>query len=292
VLPTEPLTGRLLGELSAVEVARPAVAAKIDNSPTARPQAGLNDADVLYEIMIEARFSRFLAVFHSVDDTLIGPLRSGRESDLDVLRGLGQPLFVISGANGYTLGRIGESDGDDWVLASKSAQFREEGRHGLSWQNLMATLGGVRLADAGKGGAPTPLFGYSDVTLRNGKASAGAEVAFGEVTSAYEWDGATYLRSSDGEPHFDSNGGRVSADNVVVQFVDYEFRAATGSPVARTVGRGAVWMLRDGRLVEGRWRRDSASGATVYTDAAGDTVELRPGRTHVLLAPPGSARRT
>ena len=89
-----PLTGLPVSTL----IARPALVVKIDNHPKARPQWGLNQADVVYEENVEM-LTRFAAVFHTNDSDPVGPIRSGRKQDIDLLEPLNAPLFVWSGGN-------------------------------------------------------------------------------------------------------------------------------------------------------------------------------------------------
>ncbi|HEY1279471.1 MAG TPA: DUF3048 domain-containing protein, partial [Acidimicrobiales bacterium] len=74
---------------------RPALVVKIDNHPEARPQTGLNQADVVYEEMVEG-ITRFFAVFQSADSTPVGPIRSARTTDVNIVAGLSKPLFAWS----------------------------------------------------------------------------------------------------------------------------------------------------------------------------------------------------
>ena len=93
-VPLMPLTGQpVVDEAIAV---RPAIAAKIDNHPDARPQTGLNEADIVYEENVE-KWTRFAVVFHSQGSDPVGPLRSGRSQDIDILTSLNRPLFLWSG---------------------------------------------------------------------------------------------------------------------------------------------------------------------------------------------------
>ncbi|HSL57842.1 MAG TPA: DUF3048 domain-containing protein, partial [Acidimicrobiales bacterium] len=94
--PAAPLTGLPVDDEAVL--ARPALVLKIDNAPEARPQAGINQADVVYEELVEG-ISRLAAVFHSTDADPVGPVRSARQSDIDIVAGLNRPMFGFSGAN-------------------------------------------------------------------------------------------------------------------------------------------------------------------------------------------------
>ena len=76
----------------------PALVVKIDNHPQARPQSGLSQADVVYEEIVEG-ITRFFAVFHSATSDPVGPIRSARTTDVNLLAQLNHPLFAWSGGN-------------------------------------------------------------------------------------------------------------------------------------------------------------------------------------------------
>ena len=80
---------------------RPAAVVKIDNGGPARPQTGLNAADIVVEEEVEGGITRFAAVFHSTP-SVVGPVRSGRTTDIGIINGLGSPLLLYSGANQVT----------------------------------------------------------------------------------------------------------------------------------------------------------------------------------------------
>src|SRR4051812_36750669 len=97
-----PLTGLPVTDPAAA--ARPALVVKIDNADggggnSARPQLGLNQADVVYEEMVEGSVTRLAAVFQSTDSDPVGPIRSARSTDVAVFSPLNRPLFAWSGAN-------------------------------------------------------------------------------------------------------------------------------------------------------------------------------------------------
>ena len=74
------------------------LAVKIDNLAPARPQTGFTGADIVYVLPVEGGLSRFMAVFSSRFPSVIGPVRSAREDDLELLRQFGRPAFAYSGA--------------------------------------------------------------------------------------------------------------------------------------------------------------------------------------------------
>ncbi|MEZ5272905.1 MAG: DUF3048 domain-containing protein [Ilumatobacteraceae bacterium] len=105
--PVYPLTGLPVTDPAAA--ARPAMVVKIDNNKNARPQSGLNEADIVFEEIVEVQ-TRFAAVFHSQGSDPVGPIRSGRTQDVDLLGSFNKPLFVWSGGNPAVTDIIEASD--------------------------------------------------------------------------------------------------------------------------------------------------------------------------------------
>jgi hypothetical protein len=281
--------------------ARPALVVKIDNAPKARPQAGVNDADVVVEEGVEGGVTRFGAIFHSRDADSVGPVRSARSTDISFAGQLGRPLFAYSGANGVFADLLRKSPLIDiGVGRVPTAYHREPGRPAP--YNLFSATPPLFAAGAGDAAVPAPLFSYRPA----GEAApaAGSEKA-GRIqgqwkgrivtTVIYQWDEAAkgWARSQDGGPHLDARGLLVAPENVVFQVVRYHDTGlvdASGAavPEAELIGDGEAWVLTDGRLIKGRWARPGPEAITSYTNASGAAVRLTPGRTWIELVPVGN----
>ena len=107
---------------------RPAQAVKIDNVGPARPQSGLNEADIVFEEIINDGATRFAAVFHSQGVDTVGPVRSGRHPDIEILEAFDHPLFVWSGGNGGVTYYIERSELVDLSANHTSGYYRRSGR--------------------------------------------------------------------------------------------------------------------------------------------------------------------
>ncbi|HUF98277.1 MAG TPA: DUF3048 domain-containing protein, partial [Ilumatobacter sp.] len=109
LIPRQPLTGFVLNDPSEA-LTRPALVVKIDNAPAARPNhSGLAKADIVFEEIVEGSITRFAAVFHSQGSDPVGPVRSGRTQDVDMLSSFNRPLFAWSGGNPAVTRRVYES---------------------------------------------------------------------------------------------------------------------------------------------------------------------------------------
>lgn len=288
-----PLTG--VAGADAAGLARPALVVKIDNlDGAARPQVGINQADVVYEERVESGVTRFLAVFHSTDAAPIGPVRSARTTDIPVFTALNRPLFAWSGSNELMAADIRAGNMVDVGHTPAVDQyFRERARpapHNLFIQGYQSMVDTHR-ADAG---VPPPLFTFRPEGVPAvGEPVTGVELAFGGSASpavSFAWNGAGWDRSQNGTPHVDSAGVAASPANVVVQFVEYgQYRGAGPSVVAELVGEGEVWVLTGGQRIVGRWSKPTVDAVTQYLLPDGTPIGLTPGRTWVELPPPGGA---
>jgi hypothetical protein len=280
---------------------RPALMVKIDNAPRARPQAGLNQADVVYEEMVEGGLTRFAAIFHSQDSDPVGPVRSARSTDIGVASALNRPLFAYSGAN-----KVFEEQVRQAPLVNVGARvapdryYRERSRRAPN--NLFSRTPGLFELAPADAAAPPALFAYrapGEPPTGAGMVPVQRATVRWAGTVGWEWDPAVagWWRSQGGRRHTDAAGRGVAPANVVIQFVAYRdtgLRDASGSPVpeAEVVGEGDAWVLTGGQLIPGRWSKPSAEAVTRYLDGTGADIRLTPGRTWVELAPPGRGEHT
>ena len=162
--PVAPLTGVPIDEDEALKLLRPALVVKIDNSDkTSRPQFGLTKADVVFEPRVEGGVTRLMAVFHSQDSDPVGPVRSFRNTDVNILSALNRPLFAWHGANDIAIQalRAAEANGlvvDVGIDRNSGAFFREPSRRAP--HNSMSNTSAL-FALAPEGSKPPPaLFVY------------------------------------------------------------------------------------------------------------------------------------
>lgn len=306
-----PLTGEEAPDASAVE--RPALAVKIDNAPPARPQAGLENADLVYEELGEGGLTRFLSFFHCEDAEDLGPIRSARNVDPDIMQQYFPVLFGYSGANSQVLAKIGDTEGlVDLVHGSNGDAYRRESTRNAPY-NLFSTSEALRgLEDAqGVEGPPSSGFVFNEDLLQAeaapeetdspaaDEASPSAESdradsisfqfsAATQIRYTYDPQNKVYLRFHGETPHNLASGEQVSAVNVIiykVQIVDGTVRDASGSLTKDTtvVGSGEAVVLRGGKVVFGTWDRPTLDDNTTLRDRDGEIIELAPGNTWVHL---------
>ena len=288
-------TAPFTGLPTATEVLRPAAVVKIDNHPRAVPQWGLNRADVVYEELVEARLTRFAAIFHSADADVVGPVRSARTGDFALLSNLNRPIFVNSGANDYTvraLRRVDTIPIIDGATIAKDVFERSPDKNAP--HNLITNTSRIYAAGAADGGTPPEYFWFRDAgeSLSQGTPASGVDINFGQIEASYRWDAALggWARTQNGAEHTDFDGIRVAPENVIVQFVRYrQSPANSATPEPVLTGGGEAWIFSDGRLVQGTWERLSELDVTVFRSANAIIVPLTPGRTWIALARAGTA---
>ncbi len=267
---------------------RPVLAVKIDNVVAARPQSGINQADIVYVEEVEGGLTRFAAVFHSTGVDEVGPVRSMRTGDFDLLAQFNSPLFANSGGNRGARQALGESTLIDIGAASHGGLYYRSGR--AAPHNLYTNP--LNLWSVGSGpdyltSTPSPIFRFRDAgdpIVGDPAAASGATLDYGQTTIDYEWDGTGWARSQDGSPTVDSAGLRVAPTTVIIQFTSYVASAADArSPEAITVGNGVAWILTDGQVVRARWRRNEVGDQIEYVDGSGNFVAILPGRTWIEM---------
>jgi Protein of unknown function (DUF3048) N-terminal domain/Protein of unknown function (DUF3048) C-terminal domain len=293
--PYEPLPAlegiaALTGEPAAAEItARPIVAVKIDNFRLARPQFGLDLADAVIELNVEG-VSRFIALFHTDLPPEVGPVRSARTADLDLLAAMNRPVFAYSGSNAGVDAWI-RSAADSGVVVDFSAQRngcyrRTPDRPGP--HNLLLD------ADCSASESPAgPARALWTIDARWSPADSSSQpdtsfaVSMDGVAIEWTWDSTSsqYLRSQDGVEHLAASGQQISARTVVELATEYVPSPVDArSPNAITVGTGTAVVHRDGRALDAVWTRATEYDPFSFVDATtGAPVPLDGGVTFLEL---------
>jgi hypothetical protein len=272
--------------------ARPALAIKVENAPEARPQAGLNAADVVYEEPVEGGYTRFIAVYQCGEADRVGPVRSGRTTDPGVLRQYGHAVFGYAGGVPLIQREVPRAGLIDvnYIIAAQ-AYTRDDSRPAP--HDLYTTTAALWKAGASEEGAPDAVFTYTDTLEGKAKEVNGVHLPYSGASDVYwSWsrrEGA-WLRSHGQIPHVLEGNERVSAANVVVQVVQVQASqildaAGNASPDLTLTGSGKAFVFRDGRMIVGRWERGTLDEVTRLLAKDGTEIALKPGRTWVELLP-------
>jgi hypothetical protein len=292
--PTCPLTGRPApgGKIPH----RPALAVKVENSVEARPQSGLDRADIVYEEPVEGGITRFIAIYQCSTAARIGPVRSGRMEDPDLLVQFGRPLMGYAGGANTVVKAIDRSGVTDVnYLVAPAAYTRDTGRPAP--HNLYTTTAALwkagQNASKGRRGAPHPVFTYSTDVPGKSRRVGEVHLAFSSSSDVYwRWNARdqAWLRWHGSVAHELTDGSQVAATNVVVMQVkvgtsDIVDAAGNPSPKVTVTGKGKAYVFRDGRMIAGRWQRANLKDVTTFVSRSGDEISLAPGTTWIELLP-------
>jgi hypothetical protein len=282
----QPLTGEPLESEDQI-LQRPALVAKIDNNAAAVPNhSGLAVADIVFEEVVEARTTRFAAVFHSQSSDPIGPIRSGRTQDINLFTSFNHPLFVWSGGNPSVTRAINESQLVNMGPNNASGYFRGPGR---APHNLYTTTDTIWLQTPEDHPGPPPAqLRYLEADGEfGGEPTTGVKVRVGSENIEWTWNAEfeKFDRSQRGRTHDDKLFGRIRATNVIVLGVEYAPSPADRrSPEAQTIGEGPAYFFSNGEFIQGTWKREFSLFPIEYFDAEGEPVEFGVGNTWVELA--------
>ncbi|MFI8890091.1 DUF3048 domain-containing protein [Streptomyces paradoxus] len=265
-----------------------ALAVKIDNAAAARPHTGVDAADVVYAEQVEGGLSRLMAVYATRLPETVGPVRSARESDLELLRQFDRPTLAFSGAQKKLLPLIdkaplrAETPGN-----AADAFFRGSGKPAP--HNLYLRPGRVVPEVPGQA-ALTTGFRYGPAP-EGGTATDSRTVRYPAARFTFTWSDSRdrWLVGMDGTPATTADGERMAAATVVVQYVkvrESAFRDFLGNntPYTETVGSGKATVLRDGRAWDVDWKREKASDGTSFTTGDGAPVNFAKGQVWVVFA--------
>jgi hypothetical protein len=266
----------------------PVVAIKVDNGGLARPyQRGLTQAAIVYQELVEGGSTRFMAVFESASATSeVGPIRSARESDVDILRAFGTPALAFSGANHGVLAILAAAARNHYLSdASYNAvpSLYRLGERRRDARNFFAVP--ARLGQRVRASQPRDI-GWRFGALGTGIPTRKASVPFSTSNSVqvvYDATKGTWKLSQAGRAI------PVAPANVIIQLVKTRpsrFSDVHGmnTPFTVSTGTGKVVVLRDGQRISGTWTR-TGYGRTRLVDAAGKDILLKPGATWVMLQP-------
>jgi hypothetical protein len=296
--PTCPLTGLPAPKGGVPQ--RTALAVKVENTDDAYPLAGLEGADLIYEEVVEGGITRFIAIYHCGGASRVGPVRSARTTDPKILLQMAaHPVLGYSGAALKVEGIVNDAGIIGLTEASDPAAFsRDDARYAphdlFTGTSLLYKAAGRQ---ARREGPPTAVFTYDGEIPKPSKRVGSVDVSFsGSNVASWTWSKDRWVRLLDGEPMLLESGEPLAADNIVIQQVvvtDSGIVDAAGypSPEVTMTGTGKAWILRDGRLIAGRWERADEGDLTVFRTKRGEEIHLRPGTTFVELVPKGEPVR-
>lgn len=295
----EPIVWPLTGMAVAGELPnRPAVAIKVENTAAARPQSGLQDADVVWETIVEFEVSRYIAIFHSKYPDEVGPVRSVRPMDMRIVAPL-NGVFAYSGGQKGIINEVKKTTSLQALneTSGQAGMWRSKARYAP--HNLYATVGDLaELANDKHDDTPPTQFEFaatdSDATaVKTGTPATTMNLrmsAAAKPTWVWDADHFAYKRYEGDSKALTADDRHIRATNVVTleakQF-DSGFNAQNNAPVPdyALTGSGRAWVAAGGKLVEGTWHKKNDSATLTVKDAQGQPILLAPGNTWVELLP-------
>ena len=285
--------------IDSTELYSPPLALKIDNAPTALPQQGLQDADIVFEELVEGGLTRFLAIFHSQIPASVGPIRSGRSTDIPLLMPFDGALFGWSGSN-WAFRKLLDTVAitDVGLYRNPSHYWRQTER--ISPSNLWVRASQLFNKEAHDPHSSEPLWPYElpeETTSGPSREIKGVKVDWGSTKVEHLWDATRsgWTRSQNDDPHvvLDLKGEQheLAPENLIIQFTKYVLTNEEDVNGARiplglvSEGSGTALILKDGGLIEGRWIKANVTVHTDFFDNQGRLIAMSPGSTWVLLAP-------
>ena len=273
---------------------RPVIVTKIDDTASGRPQIGVEYADVVYVEQVEGGATRLAAVFASRQPTTVGPVRSVRNMEPELLGAYGRPALAYSGGAAGPVARLRSSKVADAGPTTRGAFYRRLGSRPAPY-NLVVDLASMartlrhvtRPVDVGF------RWAERDARVTTARKVGVVSVNVGRTRQTFRWDPRSRLwirLDASGRVIRTAAGRPEATPNVAVQLsrvrLDPTNVDVTGTPSAytSTVGRGALLLFRDGRVMNGQWVRRTAGTKTWYLDPRGRPLTLDPGGAWVLLA--------
>lgn len=267
---------------------------KIDDTNQARPQTGIEDADVVYIEQVEGGATRIAALYSSKYPEIVGPVRSARISDMEIFAQYGKFGFAYSGAQRKLISVIEAAN-----LFNMSAErfgyyepyFRDESRYApvnlYLYPNILLEKVHAKDIYFEKATKSGWVFGP---TAKNGRKVLGVDFSWPAVKYGANWDKVSkkWLIRQNGEPKMAKSGSQLAADTLVLQLVaitDSEYGDKFGgvTPHSATIGTGKALIFRGGKVFDAIWSRPTAIDTTTWKDAAGVDIPFATGQTWIAL---------
>ncbi len=283
--PPPPEPSRLSGRMGRED--GPVYAVKVDNTSKAHPQVGLSKADVVYVEQVEGGVTRLAAVYSSQYPTYVGPVRSGRITDIELLKQYGTVGLIYSGSQNKLADNLQRADLKLVSFDQNHSGYTRSPKRPMPY-DVIGTFAELRKR-AGKVDTP-PEVGYTfGPAPAGGTPVTSVSVGYPSARVGAQWSAKEqrWLLSMDGSPDMAAEGGRLGPTTFVAQFVTVQPSAyhdvnGANTPQTLTVGKGRALIFRDGQMYEGKWSRPKGTDVTSYT-IDGQRASFAAGQVWVAL---------
>jgi hypothetical protein len=279
-----PLTGLKVPSNKTATLDHPVLVAKMDNTPSSSPQVGLSKADMVVEELVEGGLTRLAAFYYSEIPSNVGPVRSMRASDIDIVSPV-HPSIVTSGAASRTIGLIHAAQIPFYSEGAKG-MYRSTTR--LAPYNLFVHLTDVAAAAKLKKPTTPPNYfswGSANAFPKGPKATTIAAQFSGGHTTQWTYTNGSYHNVNSNAPA----GDQFPATTVLVLRVregNAGYLDPAGNPVPQTLltGKGKAMVFHDGHMVGATWHKGKP-GSTITLTTRKGALKLPAGHTWVELVP-------
>jgi hypothetical protein len=284
----------------------------IENHLDARPQAGLTDADLIYETLVESGITRYMVVFWGKDSKKVGPIRSVRSYFLDWVSEYDDPPLCNIGQAGYESWEeviVPEADARSYIIRYNIKSYSWYGRNvtwrdkekynkGIAWEHVAYSETQTLWKDAQTLGWVGPaefesLKFKKDAKKEERSLSQEIEIKFLNLSSTnykvnwiYDIDSNSYKRLLADKPHIDENNNKqITAKNIIIEHCQYRQTGdRNGRLVFTTIGEGNADIIRDGEVLKGTWKKQDRTSRTKFY-YNNEEVELNRGQTWIEIVP-------
>ena len=272
----------------------PVLVVKIDDTANARPQVGLEFADVVYIEQVEGGLTRLAAVFSSSIPPRIGPVRSARISDIDLLAQYGRVGFAFSGAQKKLLPVIAAANLSDIGAMRRGPVFYLTDPNRIQPYAMFLNAQALMANEVSKATVIDPArnvgWNFSDGLVNEGFEIIDVSMHWPAQKYSARWDSTSsrWLLSVNSIPDTSDLGKNLGPTTLVIQLVsitpsEYGDKFGGNTPFSQTVGTGKGYVLRDGTVIQATWTRPDVVSPTTWTDATGAEIKFAPGQVWVAL---------
>lgn len=283
---TWPLTGVELPPGESATKNHPVMVVKMDNTQASAPQVGLSHADMVVEELVEGGYTRLAAFFYSDIPGTVGPVRSMRASDIDIVTPA-RAEIVTSGAAQWTIDQLNDAD-VTFYQEGESGFFRDDERNAP--YNLFADLAKTTKQAKGEAARPDDYLPFGDpAAFPGGQPATSITADFGAHNTEWAFEAGKYINRNS----YAAQGDEFTADTIVVCMVKttnapYKDPSGASVPISHFNGKGKAMVFHNGTVVRGTWVKD-APDAPVRFETKTGPLSIPAGKTWIELVPSGGA---
>lgn len=267
-----------------------AILVMVDNHNKARPQNGVDKADLVYEILAEGGITRYLAMFYSEEAEIIGPVRSARYYFVQLAKGYNAP-YAHAGGNLDALEIINKLKIKDLDEIYNSGEYFWRDSKRKMPHNLYTSTKQLIKGAKAKGYDLVPLQLPAIGSVWEGtphQKDIRLDYSSGKYTYAVSWhyNGQEYIRSINDKPHTMADGAAIKAQNILVMAAKTRevIKEELESEI-ELIGKGELLYFVEGKVHKGTWEKASAESSIKFLEETGQPIKIKSGKTWVQVLP-------